>query len=152
MADINQVITLGIGTPSDIGHFILFGLGDLSGGDVTAPTASGWASNVDGDAITATLSESGCIPTNGTGGFTLGGTSATVASWAISSTTLTLTLSGVISPGETVTVSYDDASTTDDITDASSNKLADIAGASVTNNTESGGLGGFSVFGDSVIS
>jgi 2,3-bisphosphoglycerate-independent phosphoglycerate mutase len=26
MADINQVITLGIGTPSDIEHFILFGL------------------------------------------------------------------------------------------------------------------------------
>ena len=26
MADINQVITLGIGTPSDIEHFTLFGL------------------------------------------------------------------------------------------------------------------------------
>ena len=26
MADINQVITLGIGTPADISHFILFGL------------------------------------------------------------------------------------------------------------------------------
>lgn len=26
MADINQIITLGIGTPADIPHFILFGL------------------------------------------------------------------------------------------------------------------------------
>jgi len=26
MADIDQIITLGIGTPSDIEHFILFGL------------------------------------------------------------------------------------------------------------------------------
>ena len=26
MADINQIITLGIGTPGDIEHFILFGL------------------------------------------------------------------------------------------------------------------------------
>lgn len=26
MADINQVITLGLGTPGDIPHFILFGL------------------------------------------------------------------------------------------------------------------------------
>ncbi len=26
MADINQIITLGIGTPSDIEHFVLFGL------------------------------------------------------------------------------------------------------------------------------
>lgn len=26
MADINQIITLGIGTPSDIGHFVLVGL------------------------------------------------------------------------------------------------------------------------------
>jgi hypothetical protein len=26
MADINQVITLGVGTPSDVAHFTLFGL------------------------------------------------------------------------------------------------------------------------------
>ena len=29
MADINQVVTLGIGTPADIEHFILFGLNAL---------------------------------------------------------------------------------------------------------------------------
>lgn len=29
MANINQVITLGIGTPSDITHFVLVGLGPL---------------------------------------------------------------------------------------------------------------------------
>jgi len=34
MADINQIITLGIGTPSDIPHFVLFGLSP------TGPVAS----------------------------------------------------------------------------------------------------------------
>ena len=34
MADINQIITLGIGTPSDIEHFILFGLNTSVGGEV----------------------------------------------------------------------------------------------------------------------
>lgn len=103
--------------------------------DSIAPTASGWATDTNGNIITATLSESGCIPASGTGGFTLGGTSATVSSWAISGTTLTLTLSGNVYSGQTVTISYDDALTTDDVTDASSNKLADIVAASVTNNS-----------------
>ena len=35
MADINQVITLGIGTPGDIEHFILVG---LNGAPETTPT------------------------------------------------------------------------------------------------------------------
>ena len=35
MADINQVITLGIGTPSDIEHFILLGLNGVQ--HTTAP-------------------------------------------------------------------------------------------------------------------
>ena len=37
MADINQVITLGIGTPSDIAHFILVGL-PVNPSGVVAPT------------------------------------------------------------------------------------------------------------------
>jgi hypothetical protein len=102
--------------------------------DTDPPTAGTWASNTAGTAITANLSESGCVPSSGSGGFSLGGTSATVASWAISGTTLTLTLSGVLMAGETVTVSYDRANTTDDIADAATNYLANITSASVTNN------------------
>lgn len=36
MADINQVITLGIGTPADISHFILVGLSTGTTPPVTA--------------------------------------------------------------------------------------------------------------------
>lgn len=121
-------------TPNALATITDFAVTNNSTQDLVLPTASGWATNTDGDEITATLSESGCLPTSGTGGFTLSGTSATVLSWAISGTTLTLSLTGAIAYGETVTVSYDDASTSDDITDGASNKLADISGASVTNN------------------
>jgi hypothetical protein len=38
MADVNQVITLGVGTPSDIEHFVLFGLGS---GEVDAEVEVG---------------------------------------------------------------------------------------------------------------
>lgn len=106
-----------------------------AGGDTTPPTLSSRAVNTAGDTLTATLSESGCTPSSGTGGFTLGGTSATVASWAISGTTLTLTLAGTVYLGETVTLSYDRAATTDDIADAASNFLANFTDASVTNNS-----------------
>ncbi len=105
-------------------------------GDSTPPTIASWATNAAGNRITGTLSESGCIPTSGTGGFTLAGTAATVSSWAISGTTITLTLSGTVQIADVVTISYDDALTTDDITDASANKLADISSASVTNNAD----------------
>lgn len=39
MADINQLITFGIGTPSDIEHFILFG---LNGQALSTPTVRAW--------------------------------------------------------------------------------------------------------------
>lgn len=108
-------------------------------GDTTPPTLSGAATNSAGTSITATLSESGCTAdgggSSGSGGFTLSGTSATVSSWAISGTTLTLTLSGTVTVGQTVTYSYARASTTDDIKDAAGNYLADFSGTSVTNNT-----------------
>lgn len=109
--------------------------GDFSGGDTTPPTASGWATNTAGTEITATLSESGCTPASGTGGFSLSGTAATVASWAISGTTLTLTLSGTIYNTETVTLDYDDATASEAIADAADNLLADISDAAVTNNS-----------------
>lgn len=104
-------------------------------GDVTPPTLSDPTVPSAGTTLTATLSESGCVPTSGTGGFTLGGTSAAVASWAISGTTLTLTLSGTVLAGETVTYSYSRAATSDDIADAEGNFLADFSDAAVTNDS-----------------
>jgi hypothetical protein len=118
----------------EVGTFAADPWGPIAATDTTPPTAGTWASNTAGTSITATLSESGCTPASGSGGFTLGGTSATVSSWAISGTTLTLTLSGALVYGETVTVSYDRANTTDDIADAATNYLANITTASVTNN------------------
>jgi hypothetical protein len=104
-------------------------------GDTTPPTLSARTVPTGGTTLTATLSESGCVPASGTGGFTLAGTSATVASWAISGTTLTLTLSGTVYSGQTVTLTYSRASTTDDIADAAGNFLADFSAAAVTNNS-----------------
>ncbi|HUR55797.1 MAG TPA: SGNH/GDSL hydrolase family protein [Gemmataceae bacterium] len=132
----------GTSWPSSVGYqpwcSIIVGFRAGSGADTTPPTLSGRATNTAGTQITANLSESGCTAngggSSGTGGFTLGGTSATVSSWAISGTTLTLTLSGVVAYGETVTLTYARASTTDDIKDAAGNFLADFSAASVTNN------------------
>lgn len=120
----------------------------FSGGDTTPPTLASLAVPTTGVTLTATLSESGCTPSSGTGGFTLAGTSATVASWAISGTTLTLTLSGTVYSGLTVTLSYSRAATTNDIADAAGNFLADFSAAAVTNNSTqtapSGSGGGMS--------
>lgn len=107
----------------------------MSGGDTTPPTLGSRAVPTGGTTLTATLDES-CTPSSGTGGFTLAGTAATVTSWAIAGgTALTLTLSGTVYSGETVTLSYDRATTTDDIQDAAGNFLASFSAASVTNNS-----------------
>lgn len=103
--------------------------------DATAPTLSSAAVPSAGATLTATLSKSGCTPSAGSGGFTLSGTLATVASWAISGTTLTLSLAGTVKQGETVTYSYSRAATSDDIADAFTNFLADFSDAAVTNNS-----------------
>lgn len=113
--------------------------GDVIGGDTTPPTLSARAVPSAGTTLTATLSES-CTAdgggSSGTGGFTLGGTSATVSSWAIAGgTALTLTLSGTVYQGETVTLTYARSGTTDDIKDGAGNYLADFSAASVTNNS-----------------
>lgn len=117
--------------------------------DTTAPTLSGWAANAAGTQVTATLSESGCVAdgggSSGTGGFTLVGTPAVVTGWSISGTTLTLSLQHLVMFNENVWVSYDRASTSDDIKDAAGNYLADFSGVVVTNNSTrvtSGGGGG----------
>jgi len=103
--------------------------------DDTAPTLSTLAVPSAGTTVTGTLSEA-CTPASGTGGFTLGGTDATVASWAISGTTLTLTLTGTVYDGETVTLSYSRAGTTDDIEDGAGLFLQDFADAPVVNNSQ----------------
>lgn len=120
---------------SESDRLTLLGYYSGIGADITAPTLGTLAVPSAGTTLTATLSESGCLPASGTGGFTLGGTSATVASWAISGTTLTLTLTGTPYSGETVTLTYSRAATSDDIHDAAGNFLADFAAASVTNNS-----------------
>jgi hypothetical protein len=112
-----------------------FSITDDGGGP---PTLSAAAVPSAGTTLTAMLSQSGCIPASGTGGFTLAasGGAVAVSSWAISGTTLTLTLSRTIGAGETVTYSYDRATTTNDISDAGgTNFLANFSGASVTNNS-----------------
>ncbi len=107
-----------------------------SWGGVSTPTLSSPTVPTGGATLTATLSVSGCIPTSGTGGFTLGGTAATVSSWAISGSTLTLTLSGTVYSDETVTYSYDRATTTDDISESTAAAfLANFSGTSVTNSS-----------------
>jgi hypothetical protein len=120
-------------------------------GDTTPPTLSSRTVPTGGVTLTATLSESGCTPSSGTGGFTLAGTVAAVTSWAISGTTLTLQLSARVYSWDTITLSYARASTTDDIEDAAGNFLADFSNASVTNSsTQTTPLpsGGFALIGD----
>ncbi len=100
---------------------------------VTLPTMSG--EHVNGFSFSATLSES-CIPSSGTGKFTLSGTSAVLSSWAISVTSFTATLAPAVRPGETVTLAYTRAMTSGDISDVSvTDFLADFSGHSVTNDT-----------------
>lgn len=100
-----------------------------------APTLSSPTISAAG-ALTATLSQSGCLPASGSGGFALAGTTATVTAWSISGTTLTLTTSKRLCYGETVTVAYDRGNTTDDITESTGVEyLATFTAVSVTNNS-----------------
>jgi hypothetical protein len=133
--DTGTVSTTSTGTA--YGRSVLFTIPikPLSVLDTTPPTLSNITIPTTGTTITATLDETGCLPASGVGGFTLSGTSVTVTSWAISGTTLTLTLSGTIYSGSTVTISYARTDTTDDIHDASTNYLVDFSNTSVTNNS-----------------
>lgn len=101
--------------------------------DTTAPTVTAATVNAAGTEIALTLDEA-CIPASGTLGFTLSGTTATVASWAISGTALTLTLAGIIPSSETVTLSY--SSVTGGIEDAGGNALVTFADYPLVNGSE----------------
>lgn len=52
MADINQIISLGIGTPADITHFILVGLSPASGTGVAHPPGAGCTAGSGGASAT----------------------------------------------------------------------------------------------------
>ena len=105
--------------------------------DTTPPTVADWETTASGDGAIGSLDESGCTPATGSGGFTLAGTSATVDSWAIEGTTITLALAGAITAGEAVTLSYTAASAGVAIRDAAGNPLADFTAAAVSNTTSS---------------
>jgi hypothetical protein len=105
--------------------------------DVFAPTLLSFVIGSDGTTLTAAISESGCTTDSGgdegTGGFTVAGTTSTIFSWAISGTTLIISFNASVYQGETITLSYSRASTTDDIKDAAGNYLANFSGSAVTN-------------------
>jgi hypothetical protein len=86
----------------------------------------------DGESIVCKLSKFGCTPTSGAsaGGFTLAGTSRTVTAWAISGQWLTLTLSGAVGAGDTVTLDYDGTAAIEDVGERA---LASISDNSITN-------------------
>jgi hypothetical protein len=105
-----------------------------------APTLSAWTiPTTAGTTIRATLSQSGCSPLAGTAGFTLYGCTATVASWAISGTTLTLTLSGKAYVSDNIAVAYSRSGAgSDAIHNGTDDYLADIQAVFPTNNSTQG--------------
>lgn len=96
-------------------------------GEGTVPSA--------GNVLTATLSESGVTPASGTGLFTVAGTAATVATYSITGTTLTLSFGGLVRSGETVTLSYTRTMTGADLVDGSSLALATFSAAATINSS-----------------
>lgn len=103
------------------------------GSDSPPPTLAGAAVAGPGLTIAATLSESGCTPASGSGGFELGGTAVAVESWAISGATLTLTLPASIYSAAVVTLAYRAADASTPIAAGSGAPLADAWGIEVAN-------------------
>lgn len=102
--------------------------------DVTAPTIEG-VEIVNGDQWRFTFDEA----VTGSGGFS--GTGASVGAIALTlasgngTATHVYTADEAVSIGEVVTYDYDDALASDDLEDASGNKLADVTAGAVTNST-----------------
>jgi hypothetical protein len=99
-------------------------------------TASSPVTDSTGTQITVTLSESACTPGTGVGGFVLSGTSATVTSWTISGTTLTLTLDNRILKGQVVTLSGLSGA----LQDAAGTPMTAFSALTITNNSELGSI------------
>jgi hypothetical protein len=101
------------------------------------PTVTSASVDVAGTALAAALSESGCGPASGTGGFYLSGTSATIVGWTIvpPGTTVDATLAGTVYQGEVLTLGYRGDRTLDDVVDSTGDALADFDDLAVTNNS-----------------
>ncbi len=93
------------------------------------PTITAASVPAAGTTIVITLSSGDCTPASGSAGITLGGTTATVTSWAISGVTLTGTLSGHVLQTETVTLTTLGTG----IVDGNGNALTNVTGMAVTN-------------------
>lgn len=101
-----------------------------------APTVASASINAAGTTLTILFTEADSppvLPATRVTGFTLSGTSATIASGTISGTTGTFVLSGLVYQGQTVTLNY---ASTGNVTDSASppNPLAAFSGKAVTNN------------------
>ena len=118
---------------------------DNSTFDTASPTAATWtkdtavptisAATYHSSAITVTMSENVAVSGTKTGtDFTItGGGAPTVSSYAISNSTVTLTLDAAIADGSTVTLAYAKNSTAANrITDTAGNELAAVSSQSVT--------------------
>lgn len=107
--------------------------------DNTAPTVSSAATDVAGDTITITTTET-VSGTPLTSDFSFSGITAgtpTINSVTVSGTSITIEISGnLVANGDTVTVSYTQGA--NKITDAHGNPVATFSGQAVTNNVPSG--------------
>src|ERR1700734_1029026 len=107
-----------------------------------APTLS--SASVNGTAGSAIFTVPGTLPMQGTNGFSLSatGSAVTMNSLSWSSATLSWTNSRTIAHGETVTISYNDATGNATDSAADPNYLGSFTNLPVTNSTPSGGGGG----------
>ena len=116
--------------------------------DTTPPTLDTAA--VNGNMLTLTYDEElddASTPAAST--FTLGGASETVSTVAISGMEVRLTLSGAVTSGDTVTVTYA-VPGSNPVQDAAGNDAAALTTQAVTNNTPPMLVSGQSLFGDMV--
>ncbi len=102
--------------------------------DIVNPTASGFAVGFAGTPVTFTLSED-CTPSSGNGsGFTISGVaSAVLGAWTQVARVVSITFDPPILEGDTPLLSWNPATTTDDIQDLEGNPLQAFTNVAVTN-------------------
>ena len=110
----------------------------LAAADTTPPVVASASVNAAGTTLTVNFTEAGSppvLPASGVTGFSISGTSASIASGTISTTTGTFSLSGTVLLTDTVLLSY--LSSTGNVTDsaASPNAMATLSNHAVTNNS-----------------
>ena len=110
-------------TPNEVAAFAV----DVSNVTDTAPTAAAAVTNVDGDTLTLTMSEAVKLGTGGDpikAAFTLEGSSAEVASVAVSGTSVALSLNPVAHELDNITLKYAPASGAVRLLDADQGEMA----------------------------